>query len=62
MSEWQPIETAPRDNERFLAWSKDNECFVVARIMRGKLVNSWDHQSLQHHKATHWMPLPEPPK
>ena len=59
---WQPIETAPKDWSDILIWSQDGIC-----------VGFWD-ESLEDwvsdlrkgqqwvYGATHWMPLPAPPK
>lgn len=63
MSEWQPIETAPKDGTLILLWAfldwKDDLVPVCG----------WYAQSAEMwlcHSAwlnpTHWMPLPEPPK
>lgn len=62
MTEWQPIETAPEEDEKeILGW--DGMSMVVVyvgwRDQSGKRVyfngnTSWD--------ITHWMPLPEPPR
>jgi hypothetical protein len=60
-SEWQPIETAPKDQARILL-------VAVGTVMIGH----WERRLLRfrieggHHswllgKITHWMPLPEPP-
>lgn len=70
MSEWQPIETAPRDETKiivfysgkatigwfdgdslYLEWSRDE--YGPRPVANGRI-----HGRL----ATHWMPLPEPPK
>lgn len=64
MSEWQPIETAPKDGSRLLAYSKGwdheqkdqeiawwNESSGLFRWQSGTIV-----------KPTHWMPLPSPPE
>jgi hypothetical protein len=60
--DWQPIETAPEDKPClfWLDWADD----VIGappppteRLFMGKR-RRW----ASTHKATHWMPLPEPPK
>jgi len=60
--EWQPIETAPMDEE-YLTYGRypTNWGHEVRHIRKSTLKN----QSLlrmQLKYATHWMPLPEPPK
>lgn len=55
MSEWQKIETAPKDETRFaVLWSGPmrNISIVTGREL------SWYAKG----EATHWTPLPEPPK
>lgn len=59
MSEWQPIETAPRDIQLLAACIKHKSVFITR----------WDavHSRFdgEHHcsgKPTHWMPLPPPPE
>jgi len=61
--EWQPIETAPQDdNARFLATDGD-EIYVAFNAWKdeGKwaicVEDYWHHDGL-----THWMPLPGLPK
>ena len=58
---WQPIETAPKDGTRILAWhwhwSKQEE--VIARWSDDQWQNAWSELTIH---PTHWMPLPEPPK
>jgi hypothetical protein len=66
MSEWQPIETAPKDGTPFDAWVPDA---FGGRRMTGLSFN-WRGKLRQHglltakelpRWPTHWMPLPEPP-
>lgn len=70
MSEWQPIETAPRDGTEFQAWidqygwepacryNPDTEAFeIFGRIDYDQ--DGWD--SYHHMTPTHWMPYPAPP-
>ena len=64
MTEWQPIETAPKDGTRVLAWEYPYYTVVF-----------WDDDEEEPYTPcwkisyggdimdpTHWMPLPEPPK
>ena len=72
MSEWQKIETAPKDGTLILVCDKKHEWIITA---------SWDDAETEtnHYdkagwfsnaccdgfmtcNATHWQPLPEPPK
>lgn len=59
--EWQPIETAPRDGTRVLAWSARWQAPSTAQWYG----NAWmlDSSIGQFvHQPTHWMPLPTPPQ
>lgn len=69
MSEWQPIETAPKDVPILVT---DGKHIVV--IKRGILIGNvpwpdpvgfagydWEW-NFEYADLTHWMPLPEPPK
>lgn len=68
-SGWQPIETAPKDGTRFLAFTSDfeygvsfNQCVQEAR-WSGKTPD--DHvghfQSRNGQMVLYWMPMPAPP-
>jgi len=60
--EWQPIETAPRDDRRILVWrpdEKDGHHFAHAGVDYWRL-NGW-YLSRRYQQPTHWMPLPAPP-
>lgn len=66
MSEWQPIETAPKDGQSLLVW-----CPIRNRGGRATVAYWDDYWSLTHPGGwaedddcdpTHWMPLPAPPK
>ena len=68
MSEWQPIETAPRDGTQILAWN--GAVFICAEFVTFADGTAHWHQWIRGSRAsvgasvrlTHWMPLPEPPK
>ena len=58
-SEWQPIETAPKDGTVVLGWcGPEDECRLMHFYGRRWECPSgaWDSYS-----PTHWMPLPPPP-
>lgn len=61
MSEWQPIETAPKDGTDILVGfaGQDRPPVVVGWF------DDWleyDSVNILKGKPTHWMPLPEPPQ
>ena len=69
MSDWQPIETAPKDGKLFLGYFGESDDFgIVSRHDPGGLARNPKHHyecwvvSGSPVKPTHWMPLPEPPK
>lgn len=69
---WQPIETAPKDGTRILAYDiKDAEdtqpqiALWLAHAEEPGWYISLDHQAMNGdlwNPPTHWMPLPEPPQ
>lgn len=58
MSDWQPIETAPK-GERVLAWHPLWRFLAVAIMVGDDRVFVEGYGDA---RATHWMPLPDPPK
>lgn len=73
MTEWQPIETAPKDGTRILACWADSPEHTIIEWFEYKLVDvsgTWcQRQSglgsdcgYEDSAFSHWMPLPEMPK
>lgn len=69
MSEWQPIETAPRDGTEILiliplVW-KNNEPVIGNYIFTSNSVGFvWQNRNgywVHEHSPTHWMPMPSLP-
>lgn len=73
MSEWHPIETAPKD-KAILAYeaidgkwadppqpSKTFHYFSVTTWWKGDALNPPRWRDAMYGEFTHWMPLPEPP-
>ena len=60
MSEWQPIETAPKDGTHIILTGDDIVAEDYWMKWRVDDTESWAH--FQYVKPTHWMPLPTPPK
>jgi hypothetical protein len=57
MSEWQPIESAPRDGTDILGcWCRSNVMGVVSYF--GGI---WLENDEKVSAPSHWMPLPDPP-
>jgi hypothetical protein len=72
MSEWQPIETAPKDGTKILLGYFPDPVYEGASVMRSWEVAFWHgiHRkwcgrellnSEGYFSPTHWMPLPEYP-
>lgn len=71
MSEWQPIETAPKDRFSLVCWAQFGSAGSVPMAVLKERGNSgeWidedeemDPQGTYYARPTHWMRLPEPPK
>jgi len=69
MTEWQPIETAPKDGTRILAYGfcgyEDVAGIATVKWHRGSWVcdpNEATEYDYEECELTHWMNLPEPPK
>jgi hypothetical protein len=65
--EWQPISTAPKDGTEFLVYKPTTGITVCLWLdddhpaYEGECPHvAWDHSG--YWDATHWMPLPPPPK
>ncbi len=66
MSDWQPIETAPKDGTRVLFWLADEgfPCLASWRKWDGyEGFFLWDMGDFaDHNLPSHWMALPHPPE
>ena len=60
---WQPIETAPWNGLPVLLWKSNTQEHYVAARVHGANGPGWcTPDGHEIFKATHWMPLPDPPK
>ena len=72
MTDWQTIETAPKDGTSILLYGywegeihsiEDEKNIWMAQYTYGDwLINGGDYYGSYVRNPTHWMPLPEPPK
>ena len=63
MTEWKPIETAPKDLQPiilYMPYLDEPENYQIGYWNSGRWENCID--SMYELKPTHWMPLPIPPK
>jgi hypothetical protein len=61
MSEWQPIETAPKDSSSVILWPYDAE--ITVGYFRDVEISGWYCEIMERFfEPTHWMPLPAPPE
>lgn len=72
LTQWQPIETAPRNGTRILVWAEGDGPFEMHWNTMGwnwlvsRQLGIWEGDGFTWYEAdghgpTHWMPLPEPP-
>jgi hypothetical protein len=68
MSQWQPIETAPKDGTRILAYCPNHpDVGSITRVTWWRQAKDghgfigWGEFNEQYWPPTHWMPLPAPP-
>ena len=62
MTDWQPIETAPKGGTRILVYAPravelGRDPIRIDEFRDG----DWQHTNKHYWPATHWMPLPEAP-
>ncbi len=61
MTEWQPIETAPKDGTIIIipdaVWG-----VIATKWMNHNGINAWWTRGRYLRHPLYWMPLPEPPK
>lgn len=67
MSEWRPIETAPKDGTDILVCVRDTDICLVVDWDDEASRPGWNWATLDgphYHENlfSHWMPLPAPPK
>jgi hypothetical protein len=72
MTEWQPIDTAPKDGTAILIWPAQSaltgstECMTISYVVRWHdWKEAWIEASGEEYDTfypTHWMPLPLAPK
>lgn len=66
MSEWQPIETAPRDGTCIIVYRPKHDGDYIPKVgvdwwmTKDLLVPTWA-ESRKDCPPTHWQPLPHPP-
>ena len=59
MSNWQPIESAPKDGTQVLGFDEFSGVCECVQYLKDEWVTTWDHEDFG--RISHWMPLPVPP-
>ena len=64
MSEWQPIETAPKDGTEIILWEsrKGHRWLAFWHVDCWVTSGSAEAGNYNFPVFTHWQPLPSPPK
>jgi len=70
MSEWQPIETAPKDGMAVDLWCVDSDgsayrvtdCYWIGPVESNEHGIGFWHDIDPLTRVTHWMPPPDPPE
>ena len=60
MSEWQTIESAPKDGTAILGWDGGTALVILWHRGGGYWIVEWDGHRIDDW-CTHWQPLPAPP-
>jgi hypothetical protein len=63
VSDWQPIETAPKDGTRIIVANYAVVWPDVSWVKSPRAGERWEHLNLGavRFAPTHWMPIPKPP-
>ncbi len=69
MSEWQPIETAPKDGQQLMLHLQNGDIIIASSDIANAAVVQRKEMYIQFrvwpdagYLPTHWMPLPPPPQ
>lgn len=60
-SQWQPIETAPKDGTWVLCFVPDNCPEYENTLVLRYVIGSWGRPGIGGYRPTYWQPLPNPP-
>ena len=67
MNNWKPINTAPKNGKKFLAYC-ENGTIMTLNEPKGHALGAWTKQgsrwsgtAVSWPKPTHWMPMPPSP-
>lgn len=61
-TQWRPIETAPKDGTKILAWY-DGQGHLLVHWGYAYGIRGWlDRNGNIEYTPTHWMPFPKPPQ